>query len=90
MDVRVYILRVRPLAALLRIAPLNGPPPIHVQNGRNHRGHQVSLLASAALLGAMGPRFIKTRKVFPPGVLSLAAAGTAYYEYKQAQEWSGF
>lgn len=50
----------------------------------------MSLLASAALLGAMGPRFIKTRKVFPPGVLSLAAAGTAYYEYKQAQEWSGF
>lgn len=62
-------------------------PTAGLQNGRSDRGHQVSLLASVALLGAMGPRYIRTRKVFPAGIMSLAGAGSAIYEARKAWEW---
>lgn len=58
-----------------------------VQIGRSDRGHQVSLAASLVLLGAMGPRYLRTRKAMPAGVMSVAAIASAVYQGRKTWEW---
>ncbi|KAL6777845.1 hypothetical protein ACKKBG_A15895 [Auxenochlorella protothecoides x Auxenochlorella symbiontica] len=58
-----------------------------IQIGRSDRGHQVSLAASLVLLGAMGPRYLRTRKAMPAGVMSVAAIASAVYQGRKTWEW---
>ncbi|KAL4448198.1 hypothetical protein ABPG75_005417 [Micractinium tetrahymenae] len=60
-----------------------------INSGRPDVGHPLSLAASLALLGAMAPRFAKTRKVWPAGVMSLAGALSAVYQGMKTREWLG-
>lgn len=77
------------LVAGLGIAALFGAGGWQINSGRPDVGHPLSLAASLALLGAMAPRFAKTRKVWPAGVMSLAGAASAVYQGLKTREWLG-
>ena len=50
-------------------------------------GHKVNLSAAVLLAGAMVPRYLKTKKVWPAGVMGLAGIISVFYEGKKALEW---
>ena len=50
-------------------------------------GHALSAVASLALVGVMGPKFLKTRAVFPPGILTALAVPAAIYDGYKADQW---
>eukprot|EP00128_Syssomonas_multiformis_P003864 Colp12_sorted_trinity150504_noHs@31779 len=59
-----------------------------ISQNEAYQGFLLGTGASAVLGGVMGRRFLKTRKVMPPGVLTaLAAVAGAYNAYK-LYEWS--
>ncbi|KAA0160510.1 hypothetical protein FNF27_01445 [Cafeteria roenbergensis] len=59
-----------------------------INNGRDEYGHIVGAVASAALVGVMGPKYMKTRAAFPPGVLAVSGAVVGSYDtYKGVQVW---
>lgn len=51
-------------------------------------GHRVSLGAAVLLAGAMVPRYLKTRKVWPAGVMAVAGVASAVYETRKVMEWA--
>ena len=58
-----------------------------MQNGQSDVGHKVNLSAAVLLAGAMVPRYLKTKKVWPAGVMGLAGIISVFYEGKKALEW---
>lgn len=50
-------------------------------------GHLLAGATGVALGGAMGARFYRTGKVFPPGVLAALGLGSATYELAKAKDW---
>lgn len=58
-----------------------------LQNGRSDEGHKVNLAAAVILAGAMVPRYLKTRKVWPAGVMAVTGVVSALYEGKKMLEW---
>ncbi len=62
-------------------------PTLYTQNGRSDQGHKVSLVAAVLLAGAMVPRYLKTHKVWPAGVMAVTGVVSALYEGKKTFEW---
>jgi len=60
---------------------------ISPQNGRSNIGHQVNLGAAVLLTGAMVPRYLKTHKVWPAGLLSLTGFASGLYEGRKVLQW---
>jgi len=58
-----------------------------ISSDQQLRGFRFATAISVILTGAMGARFLKTRRVVPNGLLAVAGlAGTAYHGSKW-QEW---
>ena len=64
-------------------------PLLPVQSGRSNLGHPTNLAASLALVAAMTPRAIRTRKLWPAGVMALLGWASSGYEAKKTLEWLG-
>ncbi len=60
-----------------------------VQSGRSDLGHPTNLVASLALVAAMTPRAIRTRKLWPAGAMALLGWASSGYEAKKMLEWLG-
>jgi uncharacterized membrane protein (UPF0136 family) len=52
-------------------------------------GIEIATATSVLLVGAMGPRALKTRKPVPAGLASLGLASSAYYGFKLNQQING-
>uniref|UniRef100_A0A7S0YNV4 Transmembrane protein 14 n=1 Tax=Polytomella parva TaxID=51329 RepID=A0A7S0YNV4_9CHLO len=59
-----------------------------IQNVDAVLGHQVGCVTSVALAASMGARFLKTKKVFPAGVVAGAGVLGLAYHIKKYQEWA--
>merc|ERR1719192_404735 len=57
------------------------------QNIDPRMGHDIALASGVVLLGAMGPKFVKTRKVMPAGLASGVGLLTSAYNAKKCMEW---
>jgi uncharacterized membrane protein (UPF0136 family) len=61
-----------------------------MQNGQSDVGHKVNLSAAVLLAGAMIesmiPRFLKTGKVWPAGIMGAAGLLSLLYEGKKTWE----
>ena len=75
------------LIAGLGFAAVYGTAGALINGGQCKEGHALSAAASVALLGVMGPKFAKTRAIFPAGVLTAAALPSAVYDAYKAHEW---
>lgn len=58
-----------------------------VNKGASDLGHKINTGAAVLLLGAMGSRYFKTKKLWPAGVMSIAGLASAIYEGRQALLW---
>ena len=58
-----------------------------IKQGNNTKGHALGLLTSAALVGAMAPRAMKTGKIMPTGLVALLGVGSAAYHAKKTMDW---
>lgn len=58
-----------------------------LRSGRSDLGHPCNLAASLALVGAMTPRAMKTRKLWPAGVLAVVGWASTGYEAVKTLEW---
>ncbi|KDD77109.1 hypothetical protein H632_c17p1 [Helicosporidium sp. ATCC 50920] len=59
-----------------------------IERGHPEVGHPVALGTSVALLCAMGSRFARGRQIWPAGVMTAVALGTAAYEAKKTLDWT--
>ncbi|PRW45197.1 UPF0136 domain isoform B [Chlorella sorokiniana] len=75
------------LAAGLGIAALYSAGGYQINSGRPDVGHPLALVASIALVGAMAPRYLKTKKAWPAGVMAVAGALNVLYQGRKTQEW---
>lgn len=50
-------------------------------------GHKVNLCAALLLTGSMVPRYFKTKKVWPAGIMSITGIMSALYEGRKVVEW---
>lgn len=50
-------------------------------------GHKVNLSAAVLLAGAMIPRYLKTGKLWPAGIMGAAGVLSVIYEGKKTLEW---
>ncbi|GAB4817267.1 hypothetical protein N2152v2_004313 [Parachlorella kessleri] len=60
-----------------------------INSGRSDLGHPTNLVASLALVAAMTPRAIRTRKLWPAGAMALLGWASSGYEAKKTLEWLG-
>jgi len=60
---------------------------LDLQNGHSDVGHKVNLSAAVLLAGAMLPRYLKTKKIWPAGVMGAAGLMSLLYEGKKTWEW---
>ncbi|PSC67790.1 transmembrane s 14c isoform B [Micractinium conductrix] len=74
------------LVAGLGNAALFGLGGAQISSGRPDIGHPLSLVASLALVGAMAPRFAKTKKLWPAGVMSVTGALSAACQGVETRE----
>lgn len=58
-----------------------------MQNGQSEVGHKVNVSAAVLLAGAMVPRYLKTKKIWPAGVMGAAGLMSLLYEGKKSLEW---
>lgn len=75
------------LVAGLGIAALFGAGGFQINRGRPDVGHPLSLAASLALVSAMAPRYARTHKVWPAGLMALTGALSAIYQGLKTREW---
>ncbi|KAJ2779696.1 hypothetical protein H4R18_003872 [Coemansia javaensis] len=59
-----------------------------IQNNQDY-GHELALAASALLLGAMGPKALRTRAPVPITMSTLGTASAAYYAKKAYEDRHG-
>lgn len=57
------------------------------QSGKHVEGHTVSLAASFVMLGAMAPRFIRSKKIWPAGVCTVLGGANVPYQYFKTRQW---
>ena len=58
-----------------------------ISRGDATRGHQLATAASAVLVGVMGARYLRTKKVVPAGVLTGAGVASLGYNGMKTWEW---
>ncbi|KAL4518182.1 hypothetical protein Ndes2526A_g01369 [Nannochloris sp. 'desiccata'] len=58
-----------------------------INNGQSEVGHKVNVSAAVLLAGAMVPRYLKTKKIWPAGVMGAAGLMSLLYEGKKSLEW---
>ena len=58
-----------------------------IKQGDNVKGHGLALMTSVALVGALGPRALKTGKMMPAGAVAMLGAVSAAYHAKKTIEW---
>ena len=75
------------LSLYLIYSLLNKPILLVLQTGHSDTGHKVNFGAALLLAGAMTPRYLKTKKVWPAGVMSVVGVVSLVYEGKKALEW---
>lgn len=82
------------LIAVPRIVRVVSPlalfiPPfsLSAQSGKHVEGHTVSLAASFVMLGAMAPRFIKSKKLWPAGLCTILGGANVPYQYIKTRQW---
>ena len=58
-----------------------------INRGSADLGHRINTAAALLLAGAMGPRYLTTRKLWPAGIMAVAGLASAVYEGRQAWLW---
>mmetsp|Transcript_6646 Transcript_6646/g.20120 ORF Transcript_6646/g.20120 Transcript_6646/m.20120 type:complete len:109 (-) Transcript_6646:1641-1967(-) len=59
-----------------------------IDNGKEYEGHLGAFICSGIMVAALAPRAVRTRKLFPGGVLSLLALASAVYEGEKTSQWA--
>eukprot|EP00039_Didymoeca_costata_P018776 m.334925 g.334925 ORF g.334925 m.334925 type:complete len:109 (+) comp17467_c0_seq1:40-366(+) len=75
------------LAAGVGCGLLYGLSGYLISNGSPDRGHQVGAVVSLVLVGATGPRALRTKKFMPAGLVALIGTAAGIYNAKKAYEW---
>ena len=58
-----------------------------INQGQMVEGHGLATAVSTALLGAMGPRALRTGTFMPAGLVAILGAASAAYHGKKGYEW---
>ncbi len=75
------------LVAGVSLGGLYGAAGTLINRGDCTEGHALAAVTSALVLGVMGPRFARSKKVMPAGVLTAAASLSLVYEASKAHQW---
>eukprot|EP00462_Mataza_sp_D1_P022041 CAMPEP_0175127158 /NCGR_PEP_ID=MMETSP0087-20121206/4243_1 /TAXON_ID=136419 /ORGANISM="Unknown Unknown, Strain D1" /LENGTH=106 /DNA_ID=CAMNT_0016409129 /DNA_START=47 /DNA_END=364 /DNA_ORIENTATION=+ len=58
-----------------------------IQNGDDKKGHAMGLATSLVLVGATGPRAMRTKKFIPGGLMATIGTACGVYNAKKTYEW---
>ncbi len=75
------------LVAGVSLGGLYGAAGVLINRGDCKEGHTLAAVTSALVLGVMGPRFVRTKKLMPAGLLTATASGSFAYDVFKAQQW---
>lgn len=75
------------LVAGVSLGGLYGAAGVLINRGDCKEGHALAAVTSALVVGVMGPRFVRSKKVMPAGLLTAAASGSFVYDAYKAQQW---
>ena len=75
------------LVAGVSLGGLYGAAGALINRGDCKEGHTLAAATSVLVLGVMGPRFARSRKVMPAGILTASASVSLAYDAYKAQQW---
>jgi len=75
------------LVAGVSLGGLYGAAGALINRGDCKEGHALAAATSALVIGVMGPRFARSKKVMPAGLLTASASLSFVYDAYKTQQW---